>query len=111
MRTTTKHIESLIKQLNELTHNPTETNYLLTTNQGRKLCWNVGNYHLISAYGGYNLAQVVNNDGGITEPIYGGYVSKRELYNKLTAYTNGVRVGIKVFCIQNNLKQSEVNNG
>ena len=36
MRTTTKHIESLIKQLNELTHNPTETNYLLTTNQGRK---------------------------------------------------------------------------
>ena len=111
MRTTTKHIESLIKQLNELTHNPTESNYLLTTNQGRKLCWNVGNYHLISAYGGYNLAQVVNNDGGITEPIYGGYVSKRELYNKLTAYTNGVRVGIKVFCIQNNLKQSEVNNG
>tara|TARA_Y200000002_G_scaffold86142_1_gene68639 strand:- start:37416 stop:37751 length:336 start_codon:yes stop_codon:yes gene_type:complete len=111
MRTTTKHIESLIKQLNQLTHNPTETNYLLTTNQGRKLCWNVGNYHLISAYGGYNLAQVVNNDGGITEPIYGGYVSKRELYNKLTAYTNGVRVGIKVFCIQNNLKQSEVNNG
>ena len=104
MRTTTKHIESLIKQLNELTHNPTETNYLLTTNQGRKLCWNIGNYHLISAYGGYNLAQVVNNAGGITQPLYGGYVSKRELYNKLTSFINGVKVGVKVFCIQNNFQ-------
>ena len=81
MRTTTKH-ESLIKQLNELTHNPTETNYLLTTNQGRKLCWNIGNYHLISAYGGYNLAQVVNNGGGITQPNNGGYFYN-EIFTKL----------------------------
>ena len=108
MRTTTRHIELLIKQLNELTHNPTETNYLLTTNQGRKLCWNIGNYFLDSAYGGYDLVQVINEGGGITKPLYGGYVSKRELYNKLTAYINGVRTGIEVFCIQNNLKQSEV---
>ena len=108
MRTTTKHLESLIKQLNELPHKPIEPNYLLTTNEGKKLYWNIGNYHLVSAYGGYDLAQVVNDGGGITKPLYGGMVSKRELYNKLTAYINGVRTGIEVFCIQNNLKQSEV---
>ena len=96
MRTTTKHIESLIKQLNELTHKPIATNYFLTTNEGRKLYWNIGNYHLISAYGGYDLAQVVNEGGGIHKPLYGGMVSKRELYNKLSAYINGVVEGKKI---------------
>ena len=84
MRTTTKHLESLIKQLNELLQKPIEPNYLLTTNEGRKLYWHIGNYHLVSAYGGYDLAQVVNEGGGITKPLYGGMVSKRELYYKLS---------------------------
>lgn len=96
MRTTTKHLESLIKQLNELLQKPIEPNYLLTTNQGRKLYWHIGNYHLVSAYGGYDLAQVVNEGGGITKPLYGGMVSKRELYYKLTSYINGVVEGKKL---------------
>lgn len=96
MRTTTKHLESLIKQLNELLQKPIEPNYLLTTNEGKKLYWHIGNYHLVSAYGGYDLAQVVNEGGGITKPLYGGMVSKRELYYKLTSYINGVVEGKKL---------------
>lgn len=106
MRTTTKHLESLIKQLNELLQKPIEPNYLLTTNEGRKLYWHIGNYHLVSAYGGYDLAQVVNEGGGITKPLYGGMVSKRELYYKLTSYINGVVEGKKLGKLL-----SEVNNG
>lgn len=45
----------------------------------------VGAYTLDGAYGGWQLQQYVNEQGGVSVISKGGYVSKRELYNQLGA--------------------------
>lgn len=45
----------------------------------------VGAFTLDGAYGGWQLQQYVNEQGGVAVISKGGYVSKRELYNQLGA--------------------------
>jgi hypothetical protein len=50
----------------------------------------IGAYYLDGAYGGYNLACMVNDGGGIQHPIGHGYRSKRECRDLICAYINGL---------------------
>lgn len=86
-RTTEAQLKAQIAHLNKITNSPAES-YSLGTDG--KYHANVGNYHLDCAYGGYNLARIANDGGGITQPIGGGFKTKRELYNLIRAYISGI---------------------
>ena len=52
--------------------------------------WNVpGSYILDGAYGGWKLAQIINEHGGQRD-ITSGYVSKRECYELMHAFIRGL---------------------
>jgi len=87
-RITQKDLESLIKQINELTNSP--LTYSTKNDDGSYKCSNIGHYHLSYAYGGVNIHRIVNDGGGITTPLGGGYYTKRELYIKLTSFISGL---------------------
>ena len=52
----------------------------------------VGRYTLQVAYGGWQLQQIVNEGGGV-RAITSGYLSKREVYNLIHAYREGMAAG------------------
>jgi len=49
----------------------------------------VGRYYAMGAYGGWQLAQIVNEHGGV-RAVSGGYVSRRELLGIIRAYREGM---------------------
>ena len=51
---------------------------------------NVGCYHISCAYGGVALHRVHNSGGAISNPLGGGYMPKRELYERLQAFLSGL---------------------
>ena len=87
-RITEKQLESLVQWVNELTNSPA-TSY--TRTEGGKLSANIGNYHLYYAYGGVNLHRMTNTGGGVNTPLGEGTRTKRELFNQLHAFINGLR--------------------
>jgi hypothetical protein len=87
-RITEKQLEALVSWINELTGSPA-TSY--TRNDEGKLSANIGNYHLYFAYGGVNLHRMSNEGGGVNTPLGGGTRTKRELFNQLHAFINGLR--------------------
>lgn len=50
----------------------------------------IGNFHLSHAYGGVCLHRMHNDGGGVTTPLTGGHISKRELAELLSAYIAGI---------------------
>jgi hypothetical protein len=86
-RITEKQLESLVQWINELTNSPA-TSYTRTDD---KLTANIGNYHLYFAYGGVNLHRMTNTGGGVSTPLGGGTRTKRELFNQLHAFINGIQ--------------------
>jgi hypothetical protein len=86
-RITEKQLEALVSWINELTNSPA-TSYTRTDD---KLTANIGNYHLYFAYGGVNLHRMTNEGGGVNTPLGGGTRTKRELFNQLHAFINGLR--------------------
>ena len=86
-RITEKQLEALVGWINELTGSPA-TSYTRTDG---KLTANIGNYHLYFAYGGVNLHRMSNEGGGVNTPLGGGTRTKRELFNQLHAFINGLR--------------------
>jgi hypothetical protein len=87
-RITEKQLESLVQWVNELTNSP-PTSY--TRTEDGKLSANIGNYHLYFAYGGVNLHRMTNTGGGVNTPLGEGTRTKRELFNQLHAFINGLR--------------------
>jgi len=87
-RITEKQLESLVQWVNELTNSP-PTSY--TRTEDGKLSANIGNYHLYFAYGGVNLHRMTNTSGGVNTPLGEGTRTKRELFNQLHAFINGLR--------------------
>jgi len=49
---------------------------------------NIGNFHLSRAYGGFNVHQIANEAGGVTEPSGGGHVTKRECLARIQSLFN-----------------------
>jgi hypothetical protein len=91
-RITEKDLEATVAYLNRLTNSP-DTPYTRIDN---KLNANIGNYHLSHAYGGVKLHRMVNEGGGVREPISTGYTTKRDLYNQLHAFIRGLEVSKEV---------------
>lgn len=86
MNAITKHdLEAVVERINRATNSP-PTPY---TKTGDKYVSNIGNYHLDWAYGGVRLVRM-NNEGGGIQSILPGFVSKRELYEKMQAFLRGV---------------------
>jgi hypothetical protein len=85
-RITDKDLQGTVDYLNRLTDSP-DTPY---TRIDDKLQANIGNYHLSHAYGGVKLHRMVNEGGGVREPISTGYITKRDLYNQMHAFIRGL---------------------
>jgi hypothetical protein len=87
-RITDKQLDNLATWLNELTNSPLESS---SRDDNGRFRSNIGNYHISHAYGGVCLHRIVNEGGGISCPIIGGHVTKRELFNLMHAYIKGLR--------------------
>lgn len=81
-RITDKQLESLVDRINELTDSPMQPWI-----DGKA---QIGNYHLSYAYGGVCLHRMFNTGGGVTTPLVHGHVPKRELYNAMWAFIEGL---------------------
>jgi len=82
---TKEHLENKIELLNEITNSPSSP---YTTING-KLKSNINNYHLAGAYGGVTVHRMANPGGGVYTPFGCGYVTKKELYIRLTSFIDG----------------------
>ena len=85
-RITDKHLEGMIARLNRLTNSPVKPYEQIN---GRRVA-QIGCYHLSHAYGGVALHRMHNEGGGVTTPIGGGHMPKRELYERIYAFIMGI---------------------
>jgi hypothetical protein len=86
MRTTETELKALVRRINELTGNPVEE---WSFQDNGKWTSNPGNFHLDFANGGVRLEQNVEG-GGVTVPLSGGRLTKRELATELRAFIAGL---------------------
>ncbi len=94
-RITQKDLEVLTERINKAAGSPL-TPYTRNGETGHRLAEfhaNIGNYHLDYAFGGVELHRMVNEHGGITGISRGGHGTKRELYEFMFAYLDGLRDG------------------
>ena len=56
----------------------------------------IGHYHISGAYGGVCLHRTDNENGGVTDVFNCGHVPKRDLYNRMRAYLEGIERACKV---------------
>ncbi len=85
-RITEKQLNALASRLNRLTNSPME--YMT---DGKI---NVGHFHISHAYGGVCLHRTHNEGGGVSTPLSGGHTTKRELYEQMHAFLNGIEFGM-----------------
>ena len=85
MRITKEHLENKIELLNKITNSPS-TPYTMTNG---RLEANANNYHLAGAYGGVTVHRMANSGGKVYTPFGCGYVTKKELYIRLTSFIDG----------------------
>jgi len=90
---TINQVESLVDQLNQIAgENPQP--YDMTGKVGFRA--NVGTYLIDGAYGGWQLARINNERGGQSQPLGGGYGTKRETYEKIRAFIRGFEAAREV---------------
>jgi hypothetical protein len=80
-------LQSVVDRINRTMGTPL-TPY--TRDESGKFAANVGNYHLDGAYGGWALHQMGSESGGIRDVLRSGHVPKRDLYNQMCAFLEGV---------------------
>lgn len=83
-RISEKDLQNLLARINEITNSP-RTPYNGVTRKS-----NIGHYMLDCAYGGYNVARIVSDGGGITKPLGNGYHPKRVIYDRLYSFMLGL---------------------
>jgi hypothetical protein len=93
-RITIKHLRSMCDTLNRRTGSPM-TPYVKDEN-GHNV-GQIGCYIIDCAYGGYQLARIMNEGGGQTAPLGLGFGTARELYDKMRAYNAGMDDAIEDF--------------
>ena len=86
-RITEKQLEAMVERINVRTGNPVRP---WCTDDPHNLRANIGNYHLDFAYGGVSLVQMIGESGGERTII--GRGTKRELYNSICAYLDGIEI-------------------
>ena len=87
-RITNRDLELMVNQLNAITDSPLET-YSRNQENTRSIA-NVGNFHISSAYGGVALHRISNPSGSVSTPLGLGHVTKRELYDSMSAFLAGI---------------------
>lgn len=85
-RITDAMLESRVRRLNQLTNSPC-TPY---SQVGSMSIANIGNFHLSHAYGGVCLHRMCNESGGVRTPIISYHTTKRQLYDLMNAYIDGI---------------------
>ena len=85
-RITEKMLQARIDYLNEITGNPAAP-YIKDENGRYKA--QIGNYHLSHAYGGVCVHQISNEGGGVREPLFSGYGTKRGCFEALCSFISG----------------------
>ena len=90
-RITDKDLEALCARLNRLMGTPAQP-YVRPAGSDRHVA-QIGNFHLSHAYGGVSLHQMHNDAGGVSCPLSGGHVPKRDLYERMHAYIRGIEDG------------------
>lgn len=91
-RITQKDLDLQVERINKATKSPLTT-YTRNGKKGNRepgFTANIGNYHLDWAYGGVKLIRIDNERGGIATISTGGFGTKRELYNWMTAFLAGM---------------------
>lgn len=91
-RITQKDLEVLTERINKATGSPLEP-YRRRGKYGKRKAGftaNIGNHHLSYAYGGVELQRTTSEGGGVTVTSHNGYGTKRELYNFMIAYLDGL---------------------
>ena len=78
MRITQKDLESKVARINRMAG---------FVNPGYSM---IGSYCLDYAYGGVKLDRYVNEHGGVHDIFHQGYMTKRELYNLMSAFETGI---------------------
>ena len=86
-RITENDLRVVCNRINVITGSPREP-YVRDSRGVLVAC--IGNYHISSAYGGVCLQRMQTEGGGVDTPINSGYVTKRELYNLMHAYIQGL---------------------
>jgi len=81
-RTTRKQLDFLCARINSAKKTPAKP----YENVNDKLLGQLGNFHLSGAYGGVCLHQTMNESGGVRDVFSCGHVTKRDLYNRMSAY-------------------------
>lgn len=87
-RITNAHLNGLCHWLNVCTGNP--HTYCQNTDT---FTANVGHYYIDRAYGGVALCQVLNESGGVVDVLGSGHVTKRDLWNRMQAFSRGLELG------------------
>ncbi len=82
-RITEKDLAAVCARLNRITNSP-------ETYMGADRKCNIGHYHISYAYGGACLHRICSTGGGVTTPLMGGHVPKRELWERMHAYIQGI---------------------
>ena len=81
-RTTRKQLEFLCDRINAAQQTSPITYKRIDGN----LVGQIGNYHISGAYGGVCLHQIANESGGARDVFSCGHITKRDLYNRMSAY-------------------------
>ena len=85
MRITEKDLQATCARINRMLDKPLEPYARIDGN----LVANIGCYHLDHAYGRVALHQMDNNVGGVRD-IFGGHLTKRDLYERMHAFIKGL---------------------
>lgn len=86
-RITKKQLIARIETINSILNRPA-TPY---SQVDGKLIANIGNFSLSQAYGGYGVHLMVNENGGVSTPIWYGHIPARDAYERLSAFIAGLQ--------------------
>lgn len=86
-RITKKQLQARIDTINSILNRPA-TPY--TKQADGKLIANIGNFSLSQAYGGYGVHLMVNENGGVSTPIWYGHIPARDAYERISAFIAGL---------------------
>lgn len=85
-RITEKQLEALADRINQATDSPMSS-YVRTA---ERMTPQVGNFHISYAYGGACLHRMANESGGVHDVLRCGHIPKRELWDRMHAFLNGI---------------------
>lgn len=87
-RITINTLRAVCARLNRMTNSPAVP---WVRDADGNLKAQVGRYLIDRAYGGYQLARIMNEQGGQTSPVGLGFGPARECYDKMHAYMAGLQ--------------------